>query len=64
MRIITPLPFALYISGGLIFELYNGGKPYFPHSIHWETLRPLSKLELNTTLGDSTKNPIQSKINE
>jgi hypothetical protein len=61
MRIITPLPFALYISDGLIFELYNGGKPYFLHSIHWEKLRPVSKMELGMISGDSAKNPIHSK---
>ena len=37
---VIPLPVALYISDGLIFELYNGGQPSRRFSIHWETLKP------------------------
>jgi len=36
---VTPLPMALYVSDGLIFELYNGGRPYRPMVIRWERLK-------------------------
>jgi hypothetical protein len=36
---VTPLPMALYVSGDLIFELYNGGQPYRPMVIRWERLK-------------------------
>jgi hypothetical protein len=38
---VIPLPVALYVSDGLIFELYNGGPPYRPVVIHWERLKPI-----------------------
>ncbi len=37
---VTPLPIALYVSGELIFELYDGGQPSRRFSIHWERLVP------------------------
>jgi hypothetical protein len=37
---IIPLPIALYVSGKLIFELYDGGQPYRRFSIYWERLVP------------------------
>jgi hypothetical protein len=33
---VIPLPIALYVSHGLIFELYNGGQPTRSFSIRWE----------------------------
>ena len=38
---VVPLPVALYVSEGLIFELYNGGQPYRPVVIRWERLKPI-----------------------
>ena len=38
---IVHLPVALYISDGLIFELYDGGRPMYAFSIHWERVKPL-----------------------
>jgi hypothetical protein len=35
---VIPLPVALYVSDGLIFELYNGGQPHRKFVIHWERL--------------------------
>jgi hypothetical protein len=35
-----PLPTALYVSGELIFELYDGGQPCCRFSIRWERLVP------------------------
>jgi hypothetical protein len=37
---VIPLPVALYVSEGLIFELYNGGQPHRQFVIRWERLRP------------------------
>lgn len=37
---VIQLPVALYVSGGLIFELYNGGQPQRKFVIRWERLRP------------------------
>jgi len=37
---VIPLPVALYVSGELIFELYNGGHPCRRYSIRWERLVP------------------------
>jgi hypothetical protein len=36
---IVPLPVALYVSDGLIFELYDGGQPHRQFVIQWERLR-------------------------
>jgi len=32
---VIPLPIALYVSRGLIFELYDGGQPRRTFSIRW-----------------------------
>jgi hypothetical protein len=37
---VIPLPIALYVSGELIFELYDGGQPCRTFSIRWERLVP------------------------
>ncbi len=37
---LIPLPTALYVSDGLVFELYDGGQPYRRFSIRWERLVP------------------------
>jgi hypothetical protein len=37
---VIPLPVALYVSDGLIFELYDGGQPHQNFVIRWERLRP------------------------
>ena len=38
---IIPLPIALYVSGELIFELYDGGQPCRRFSIRWERFVPM-----------------------
>jgi len=35
-----PLPIALYVSGELIFESYDGGQPCRKFSIRWERFVP------------------------
>jgi hypothetical protein len=42
---VIPLPIALYVSGELIFELYEGGQPCRRLSILWERLVPAQKSE-------------------
>ena len=37
---VTPLPIALYVSGELIFELYDGGQPSRRFAIRWERFVP------------------------
>jgi hypothetical protein len=37
---VIPLPIALYVSGELIFELYDGGQPCRKVSIRWDRLIP------------------------
>jgi hypothetical protein len=37
---VIPLPVALYVSDGLIFELYHGGQPRRQLVIRWERLKP------------------------
>ena len=37
---VIPLPVALYVSGELIFELYDGGQPRRRFSICWERFVP------------------------
>jgi hypothetical protein len=45
---VNPLPIALYISGDLIYELYEGGQPDRKFSIGWERLVPLEQREPET----------------
>ena len=40
---VIPLPIALYVSDGLIFELYDGGQPRRSFLIRWERLIPTRK---------------------
>jgi hypothetical protein len=42
---VIPLPIALYVSGELIFELYDGGQPCRKFSIRWDRLVPRKENE-------------------
>ena len=42
---VIPLPIALYVSGELIFELYDGGRPCRRFSIRWERFVPTKESE-------------------
>jgi hypothetical protein len=42
---VIPVPTALYVSDGLIFELYDGGQPCRSFSIRWERLVPAKENE-------------------
>jgi len=37
---VIPLPVAIYVSGELVLELYDGGQPRRKFSIRWERLVP------------------------
>lgn len=43
LRLVIPLPVALYSSNGLLFELYEGGQPYQRHQIVWERVRTIEE---------------------
>jgi hypothetical protein len=43
LRLVVPLPIALYSSHGLLFELYEGGQPLRQHRIVWERLQPIEE---------------------
>jgi hypothetical protein len=42
---VIPLPIALYVSGELILELYDGGRLCRRFSIRWERLVPAKESE-------------------
>jgi hypothetical protein len=42
---LIPLPIALYVSGELIFELYDGGQPSRRFSIRWDRFVPTKEKE-------------------
>ena len=42
---VIPLPIALYVSGELIFELYDGGQHCRKFSIRWDRLVPTKENE-------------------
>lgn len=39
LRLVIPLPVALYSSNGLLFELYEGGQPSRYHHIIWKRVK-------------------------
>ena len=52
---VIPLPIALYVSGELIFELYDGGQPCRRFSIHWERFVPAKESEPEAAAQSSAK---------
>jgi hypothetical protein len=51
---VIPLPIALYVSGELIFELYDGGQPGRRFSICWERFVPGKESEPEAAQQSST----------
>lgn len=43
---VISLPVALYVSDGMIFELYDGGRPRRKHIIRWERLKTVDQPEV------------------
>jgi len=56
LRLVIPLPIALYSSNGLLFELYQGGQPYRRHQIVWERLRTIEERRAPNSSADQTGN--------
>jgi hypothetical protein len=52
--LVIPSPIALYVSGELIFELYDGGQPCRRFSIHWERFVPGKDNEPETAAQSSS----------
>jgi hypothetical protein len=46
---VNLFPVALYVSGELIYELYEGGQPNRKFSISWERLIPMEQTEPDAT---------------
>ena len=40
---VIPLPYAWYVYGPLIYELFQGGQPGKRFSPRWEPLRPIER---------------------
>ena len=52
---VIPLPIALYVSGELIFELYDGGQPCRRFSICWKRFVPTTENESEATQRSSPR---------
>jgi len=52
-HLVIPSPVALYVSGELIFELYDGGQPCRRFSILWERFVPGTDNEPETAAQSS-----------
>jgi hypothetical protein len=53
--LVIPLPIALYVSGELIYELYDGGQPCRRFSIRWKRLVPGKQSEPEAAQRSSPK---------
>ena len=42
-RAVVTLPYALYDSNGLLFELYDGGTPRLAREIRWVRISPIQE---------------------
>ena len=54
---VTALPIGLYEFHGLIYELYQGGRPHQPMLIRWERLKTV-------TVTREEKGPVDVHINQ
>jgi hypothetical protein len=52
LRLVIPLPVALYSSNGLLFELYEGGQPCRRHRVVWERVRTIEERSSTGTPAD------------
>jgi hypothetical protein len=55
LRLVIPLPIALYSSKGVLFELYEGGQPYRRHHIVWEKLRTTEEQATASTSAERSR---------
>ncbi len=60
---VVPLPYALYDSIGLVFELYQGGQASKHHQIKWVRLEPMQadRDEDRQIVRRSSNEPIASR---
>ena len=56
LRLVIPLPIALYSSNGLLFELYDGGQPFRRHQIVWERIRTIEERPSSNPSANQTGN--------
>jgi hypothetical protein len=56
LRLVVPLPVALYSSNGLLFELYEGGQPCRRHQIVWERVRTIEERPSTSSPTNQTGN--------
>lgn len=56
LRLVIPLPIALYSSNGLLFELYEGGQLWRRHQIVWERVRTIGERPSTDFSTDQTGN--------
>ena len=59
LRLVIPLPIALYSSNGLLFELYDGGQPFRRHQIVWERLNTTETQSSTSPSSDASANSIR-----
>jgi hypothetical protein len=55
LRLVIPLPVALYCSNGLLFELYEGGQPSRRHHIVWEIVRTIEERPSTSASADQAR---------
>jgi hypothetical protein len=55
LRHVIPLPIALYSSDGLLFELYDGGRPWRPHHIVWERVKTVEEQTAATSSAEPSR---------
>ena len=59
LRLVIPLPIALYSSKGLLFELYDGGQPYRRHHIVWKRLKTTKEKSSTGPSSDASASSIR-----
>ena len=59
LRLVIPLPIALYSTNGLLFELYDGGQPFRRHQIVWERLKTTETQSPTGPSSDASANSIR-----
>ena len=59
LRLVIPLPIALYSSNGLLFELYEGGQPFRRHHIVWERVKTIEEQPSTGPSSDASASSIR-----
>ncbi len=61
---VIPLPYTLYESDGLLFELYDGGQPRRRHEIEWVRLKPAVVSDLSRAARNDESEPGENHTQE